>query len=63
MRISFAGGGSDLPPFVPGIPGRVVGSAIDLRVRAIIEGLVGTYLRASAYGEDDEANGHALLVC
>ncbi len=37
MRISFAGGGSDLPPFVPGIPGRVVGSAIDLRVRAIVE--------------------------
>jgi D-glycero-alpha-D-manno-heptose-7-phosphate kinase len=37
MRISFAGGGSDLPPFVPGVPGRVVGSAIQLRVRAIVE--------------------------
>jgi D-glycero-alpha-D-manno-heptose-7-phosphate kinase len=37
MRISFAGGGSDLPPFVPGISGRVVGSAIDLRVRAVVE--------------------------
>lgn len=37
MRISFAGGGSDLPPFVPGIAGRVVGSAINLRVRAIVE--------------------------
>lgn len=37
MRISFAGGGSDLPPFVPGLPGRVVGSAINLRVRAIVE--------------------------
>lgn len=37
MRISFAGGGSDLPPFVPGMLGRVVGSAIDLRVRAIVE--------------------------
>lgn len=37
MRISFAGGGSDLPPFIPGIAGRVVGSAIHLRVRAIVE--------------------------
>ena len=37
MRISFAGGGSDLPPFVPGVSGRVVGSAISLRVRAIVE--------------------------
>ncbi len=37
MRISFAGGGSDLPPFIAGIPGRVVGSAIDLRVRAVVE--------------------------
>lgn len=37
MRISFAGGGSDLPPFVPGVPGRVVGSAINLRVRAVVE--------------------------
>lgn len=37
MRISFAGGGSDLPPFVPGLSGRVVGSAISLRVRAIVE--------------------------
>ena len=37
MRISFAGGGSDLPPFVPGVAGRVVGSAINLRVRAIVE--------------------------
>lgn len=37
MRISFAGGGSDLPPFIPGVPGRVVGSAIQVRVRAIVE--------------------------
>jgi D-glycero-alpha-D-manno-heptose-7-phosphate kinase len=37
MRVSFAGGGSDLPPFLPGFPGRVVGSAIDLRVRAVVE--------------------------
>lgn len=37
MRISFAGGGSDLPPFLPGKGGRVVGSAIELRVRAVVE--------------------------
>lgn len=37
MRISFAGGGSDLPPFIPGVPGRVVGSAIQVRVRVIVE--------------------------
>jgi D-glycero-alpha-D-manno-heptose-7-phosphate kinase len=37
MRISFAGGGTDVPPFVPGVSGRVVGSAINLRVRAIVE--------------------------
>lgn len=37
MRVSFAGGGSDLPPFVPGVPGRIVGTAIDLRVRAVVE--------------------------
>ncbi|MRG94296.1 hypothetical protein [Polyangium spumosum] len=37
MRVSFAGGGSDLPPFVEGLPGRVVGSAIGLRVRALVE--------------------------
>lgn len=37
MRVSFAGGGSDLPPFVPGLRGRVVGSAVDVRVRAIVE--------------------------
>jgi D-glycero-alpha-D-manno-heptose-7-phosphate kinase len=37
MRISFAGGGSDLPPFISGVPGRVVGSAINLRVRAVVE--------------------------
>jgi D-glycero-alpha-D-manno-heptose-7-phosphate kinase len=37
MRVSLAGGGTDLPPFVPGMGGRVVGTAIDLRVRARVE--------------------------
>jgi D-glycero-alpha-D-manno-heptose-7-phosphate kinase len=37
MRVSLAGGGSDLPPFLSGIGGRVVGTAVDLRVRALAE--------------------------
>lgn len=37
MRVSLAGGGTDLPPFIPGVGGRVIGTAIDLRVRAVVE--------------------------
>jgi D-glycero-alpha-D-manno-heptose-7-phosphate kinase len=37
MRVSLAGGGTDLPPFIPGVGGRVIGTAIDLRVRALVE--------------------------
>jgi D-glycero-alpha-D-manno-heptose-7-phosphate kinase len=37
MRVSLAGGGTDLPPFVPGVGGRIVGTAVDLRVRALVE--------------------------
>ncbi|UQA61732.1 hypothetical protein E8A73_015170 [Polyangium aurulentum] len=37
MRVSFAGGGSDLPPFIPDMPGRIVGTALDIRVRAVVE--------------------------
>jgi len=37
MRVSLAGGGSDLPPFVPGLGGRIVGTALDLRTRALVE--------------------------
>jgi D-glycero-alpha-D-manno-heptose-7-phosphate kinase len=37
MRVSLAGGGSDLPPFLPGLGGRIVGTAIDLRTRAVVE--------------------------
>jgi D-glycero-alpha-D-manno-heptose-7-phosphate kinase len=37
MRVSLAGGGTDLPPFVPGVGGRIVGTAIDLRVYALVE--------------------------
>jgi D-glycero-alpha-D-manno-heptose-7-phosphate kinase len=37
MRVSLAGGGTDHAPFVPGVGGRIVGTAIDLRVRALVE--------------------------
>ncbi len=37
MRVSLAGGGTDLPPFLRGVGGRVVGTAVDLRVRALVE--------------------------
>ncbi|MFO0586356.1 MAG: hypothetical protein U0441_02390 [Polyangiaceae bacterium] len=37
MRISLAGGGTDVPPLARGIGGRVVCAAIDLHVRAIVE--------------------------
>ncbi|WP_437648135.1 GHMP family kinase ATP-binding protein [Sorangium sp. So ce362] len=37
MRVSFAGGGSDLPGVARQDGGRVVGAAIDLRVRVIVE--------------------------
>ena len=37
MRVSLAGGGTDLAPFLPELGGRVVGTAVDLRVRAIVE--------------------------
>lgn len=37
MRVSLAGGGTDVPPLASGIGGRVVCAAIDLHVRAIVE--------------------------
>ncbi|WP_437958791.1 hypothetical protein WME76_03430 [Sorangium sp. So ce119] len=37
MRVSFAGGGSDLPGVARHDGGRVVGAAIDLRVRVVVE--------------------------
>lgn len=33
-----------------------------MRVRGILEGILGHYLRCRSMGEDDEANGHALLA-
>ncbi|WP_437636338.1 GHMP family kinase ATP-binding protein [Sorangium sp. So ce854] len=37
MRVSFAGGGSDLPGVARQGGGRVVGAALDLRVRVVVE--------------------------
>ncbi len=37
MRLSLAGGGTDVPPLARGIGGRVVCTAIDLHVRAAVE--------------------------
>ncbi|WP_437835362.1 GHMP family kinase ATP-binding protein [Sorangium sp. So ce1153] len=37
MRVSFAGGGSDLPGVARQDGGRVVGAAVDLRIRVIVE--------------------------
>lgn len=37
MRVSLAGGGTDVPPLARGIGGRVVCAAIDLHVRAAVE--------------------------
>ncbi|WP_437814655.1 GHMP family kinase ATP-binding protein [Sorangium sp. So ce1078] len=37
MRVSFAGGGSDLPGVARQDGGRVVGAAIDLRARVVVE--------------------------
>jgi len=37
MRVSFAGGGTDLPHVARRVAGRVVGSALDLRTVAVVE--------------------------
>jgi D-glycero-alpha-D-manno-heptose-7-phosphate kinase len=37
MRISLAGGGTDVPPLARGVGGRVVCASIDLHVRATVE--------------------------
>lgn len=33
-----------------------------MRIRGILEGILGHYIRSQSVGEDDEANGHALLA-
>jgi len=48
MRVSFAGGGSDVPPLFSGIGGRVVGTAIDVRVRVVVEPFDRGWIRLEA---------------
>jgi len=54
--------GQDLDQFVVAGITSEVGLANPSRVRSMLEGLIAHYLRARAYGEDDEANGYALLA-
>jgi hypothetical protein len=54
--------GQGLDEFVVAEVTKDIDFANPSRVRGILEGLIGHYLRCRAYGEDDEANGHALLA-
>ena len=73
MRISLAGGGTDVPPLARGIGGRVVCAAIDLHVRATVEpfdrgwvrlegswGTVDAPSGDSSRGDADEGASHSL---
>lgn len=57
MRVSLAGGGSDLPPFVAGLGGRIVGAAVDLRTRAHVEPFDRGWVRLSV-----QAGGGGLVL-
>jgi D-glycero-alpha-D-manno-heptose-7-phosphate kinase len=56
MRVSFAGGGTDLPNVARCGGGRVVGTAIDLRIRVVVEPFDRGWVRmVSAPAGDDGA--------
>ncbi|MGK3989897.1 hypothetical protein WME99_43035 [Sorangium sp. So ce136] len=59
MRVSFAGGGSDLPGVARQDGGRVVGAAVDLRVRVIVEPFDRGWVRMelAARGQATSAEG------
>ncbi|WP_437756767.1 GHMP family kinase ATP-binding protein [Sorangium sp. So ce1389] len=59
MRVSFAGGGSDLPGVARQDGGRVVGAAVDLRVRVIVEPFDRGWVRMelAALGQATSAEG------
>ncbi|WP_438007926.1 hypothetical protein WME89_03940 [Sorangium sp. So ce321] len=59
MRVSFAGGGSDLPGVARQDGGRVVGAAVDLRVRVIVEPFDRGWVRMelAARGQATSADG------
>ncbi len=54
--------GHDLDQFVVAGITSELRDANPSRVRSVLEGMIGHYLRARAYGEDDVANGYALLA-
>ena len=54
--------GHDLDQFVVAGITSELRDANPSRVRSMLEGMIGHYLRARAYGEDDAANGYALLA-
>lgn len=58
----FVPPGQSLDEFVVAGVTEVVSQANPGRIRALLEGMVTQYLQARYYGEDDEANGHALLA-
>ncbi|WP_104987008.1 hypothetical protein [Sorangium cellulosum] len=58
MRVSFAGGGSDLPGVARHGGGRVVGAAIDLRVRAVVEPFDRGWVRMESAARAARAAGH-----
>jgi D-glycero-alpha-D-manno-heptose-7-phosphate kinase len=56
MRVSFAGGGTDLPSVARRSGGRVVGTAIDLRMRVVVEPFDRGWVRfESPHGGDGRA--------
>lgn len=61
LRISLAGGGTDVPPLAPGIGGRVVCAALGLSVRATVEPFErGWVSLEGAWGLADIDPWHAL---
>jgi D-glycero-alpha-D-manno-heptose-7-phosphate kinase len=52
MRVSFAGGGTDLPHIARWEGGRVVGTAVDLRARAVVEPFDRGWVRLGSPGGD-----------
>ncbi len=63
MRISLAGGGTDVPPLARGIGGRVVCAAIDLHVRATVEPFDSGWVRLEgSWGTVDAPSEDAPLT-
>jgi D-glycero-alpha-D-manno-heptose-7-phosphate kinase len=60
LRISLAGGGTDVPPLAPGLGGRVVAAALGLHVRATVEPFDRGWVRLEgAWGLADAAHAAA----